>query len=162
MSVVQVFCKHCGKRKNCSKWAISHFSTVFSTLLENLPIFSLNFKLLSANSVSLKKSKIRGKGLRITQTFPNLWGNVLTLLSLASDLDHSVNSTGPGVAFPDCGILVPNAKWDVAQHAWGARLSLGRQVASTAPKTVQAWLKNENSKKHLTQLLYDTTDKFVQ
>ena len=31
MSIVHFFKKHCGKRRNCSLWAISPFPTVFST-----------------------------------------------------------------------------------------------------------------------------------
>ena len=37
---VQVFLKHCGKRKNCSLRAISAFPPVFSTHLENFQPFS--------------------------------------------------------------------------------------------------------------------------
>ena len=36
------------KRRNCSWWAISPFSTAFSTLLENFPLFLSNVELLSA------------------------------------------------------------------------------------------------------------------
>ena len=59
----EVFRKHCGKRRNCLLRAISPFPTVFSTHLEFL-LFSLNLKLLSANSFSLEESKIccLGKG----------------------------------------------------------------------------------------------------
>ena len=57
---VQVFWKHCGKRRNCSWRAISPFPTVFSTyqILENFLLFSSNLRLLSANSFSLEESKI--------------------------------------------------------------------------------------------------------
>ena len=58
VSAVQVFRKHCGKRRNCSLRAISPFPTVFSTLLENFLPFSSNLKLSSANSFSLEESKI--------------------------------------------------------------------------------------------------------
>ena len=40
VSAVQIFRKHCGKRRNCSQRAISPFPTAFSTLLENLLPFS--------------------------------------------------------------------------------------------------------------------------
>ena len=64
VSAVQVFRKHCGKRRNCSLRAISPFSTVFSTLLENFLPFSSKLRLSFANSFSLEKSKIchSGKG----------------------------------------------------------------------------------------------------
>ena len=64
VSAVQVFRKHCGKRRNCSQQAISSFPSVFSTLLENFLPFSSNSKLSSANSLSLEESKIccLGKG----------------------------------------------------------------------------------------------------
>ena len=35
-----VFWKHCGKRRNCSKWAISRFPSAFSTRLKNFLPFS--------------------------------------------------------------------------------------------------------------------------
>ena len=54
----QAFWKHCGKRRNCSSWAISPFPTVFSTGLDNFVPFSSNLKLSSANSFSLEESKI--------------------------------------------------------------------------------------------------------
>ena len=47
-----------GKRRNCSKRAISPFPTVFSTHLDNFLLFSSNLTLSSANSFSLKESKI--------------------------------------------------------------------------------------------------------
>ena len=52
MSAVQVFWKHCGKKRNCS------------TRLENSLPFSSNLKLSSATSFSLEESKIccMGKG----------------------------------------------------------------------------------------------------
>ena len=64
VSAVQVFRKHCRKRRNCSQRAISPFHTLFSTLLENFTPFSSNLKLSSANSFSLEESKICrfGKG----------------------------------------------------------------------------------------------------
>ena len=64
VSAVQVFWKHCGKSRNCSYRAISAFPTVFSTLLENIPPFSSNLKLSSANSFNLGGCKIcrLGKG----------------------------------------------------------------------------------------------------
>ena len=64
VSAVQVFWKHCGKRRNCSWRAISPFPTVFSTHLENFLPFSSNLKLSSANSFSLEESKLHrlGKG----------------------------------------------------------------------------------------------------
>ena len=58
VSAVQVFWKHCRERKNCSSRAISPFPTVFSTLFENFLPFSASLKLSSANSFSLKESKI--------------------------------------------------------------------------------------------------------
>ena len=64
VSVDQVFWKCCGKRRNCSKPAISPFPTIFSTRLKNLLPFSSSQKLLSANSLSFEESKIccLGKG----------------------------------------------------------------------------------------------------
>ena len=63
-SPIQVFWKHCRTRRNCSLRAIFSFPTVFSTRLANSVSFSLNFKLLSANSSSLERCKICrfGKG----------------------------------------------------------------------------------------------------
>ena len=58
VSAVQVFWKHCGKRRNCLQGAISPFSTVFSTLLKNFLPLSPNLKLSSANSFRLEESKI--------------------------------------------------------------------------------------------------------
>ena len=58
VSAVLVFRKHCGKRRNCSSKAISTFTKVFSTLLENVLPFLSNLKLSSANSSSLEKSRI--------------------------------------------------------------------------------------------------------
>ena len=58
VSVVQVFWKHCGKRRNCSLRAISPFPTVFSTCLKNFLPFSSNLILTSANSFSLEESEI--------------------------------------------------------------------------------------------------------
>ena len=57
VSSLQVFRKHCGKRRNCSLRAISPFPTVFSTCLKNFLAFSSNLKLSSANSFSLEESK---------------------------------------------------------------------------------------------------------
>ena len=57
VSAVQVFLKHCGKRRNCSLRAISPFPTVFSILSENFLSISSNSKLSSANSLSLEESK---------------------------------------------------------------------------------------------------------
>ena len=58
------FEKRCGKRRNCSWWAISPFPTVFSTRLDNFLPFSSNLELLPANSFSLEGSNIcrLGKG----------------------------------------------------------------------------------------------------
>ena len=58
MFAVQVFWKHCEKRRNCSWRAISPFPTVFSAALENSPPFSSNLKTSSAYSFSLEESKI--------------------------------------------------------------------------------------------------------
>ena len=58
LRAIEVFWKHCGKRINCSLRAISPFPTVFSTRLENLLTFSSSLKLSSANTLSLKESKI--------------------------------------------------------------------------------------------------------
>ena len=57
VSAVLAFGKHCGKRRNCSKRAISPFSTVFSTHLENFLPFLSNLKLSSANTLDLEESK---------------------------------------------------------------------------------------------------------
>ena len=54
----QAFWKYCGKRRNCSKWAISPFPTVFSTCLDNFLPFSSSLKLWPANSFSLEECKI--------------------------------------------------------------------------------------------------------
>ena len=54
----QAFWKHCGKRRNCSIWAISPFPTVFSTHLHNFLPFSTNIKLSSAKCFRLEESKI--------------------------------------------------------------------------------------------------------
>ena len=54
----QAFWKHCGKRRNCSLWAISPFPTVFSTRLDNFLPFLSYLILSSANSFSLEESKI--------------------------------------------------------------------------------------------------------
>ena len=48
LSTVQVFWKHCGKRRNCSLRAISPLLTVF--LLVSVTFCHYNLKLLSANS----------------------------------------------------------------------------------------------------------------
>ena len=60
------FCKHFGKRRNCSSRAISPFPTVFSHSVdfENFLPFSSNLKLTSANSFTLEESKVchLGKG----------------------------------------------------------------------------------------------------
>ena len=53
VSAVEVFWKRCGKRRNCSEWAISYFPTLFSIHYENFLQVSSNMKLLSANSFSL-------------------------------------------------------------------------------------------------------------
>ena len=58
VSAVQVFWKHCGKRRNCSYWAISPFPTVFYTHLDDFLLFSSNLELSSANSFRLEGSKI--------------------------------------------------------------------------------------------------------
>ena len=55
--------KHWGKRRNCFYQAISPFSEVFTTLLENSPPFSSNLKLSSANSFSFEEL-LFGKGIK--------------------------------------------------------------------------------------------------
>ena len=57
MSAVQVFLKHCRKRRNCSLRAISPFSTVFYTLLKNFSPISPKLILSPANSFNLGESK---------------------------------------------------------------------------------------------------------
>ena len=58
VSAVQVFWKHCGKRKNCSERATSPFPIVFSTHWNFLPFLSI-LELSSPNSFwSLEQSKI--------------------------------------------------------------------------------------------------------
>ena len=42
-SAVDNFWKHCDKIRNCSKRAISHFATVFSTLFNNSTLLSWDF-----------------------------------------------------------------------------------------------------------------------
>ena len=54
----QAYLKHCGKRRNCAKRAISPFPTVFSTRLNNFLPFLSNLKLASANFFGLEESKI--------------------------------------------------------------------------------------------------------
>ena len=46
-----------GKRRNCWQQAVSHFPTVFSTLLDNFLPISSNLKLSPANFFSLEESK---------------------------------------------------------------------------------------------------------
>ena len=60
VSAEQVFCKHCGKRRNnyCLLSAISSFPTVFPACLENFMPYLSNLKLSYANSFSLEESKI--------------------------------------------------------------------------------------------------------
>ena len=58
VSAVQVFWKHCGKRRNCSFRAISPFPAAFSTCLQNFLPSSSSSKLSSANSFSFEESKI--------------------------------------------------------------------------------------------------------
>ena len=74
VSAVQVFLKHCGKRRNCSLRAICPFPTVFSNPLENIMPFSSNLKLSSANSFKLEESKIcrLGKG-QCMEPYPHLF-----------------------------------------------------------------------------------------
>ena len=68
VSAVQVFRKHCGKRRNCSLRAISPFPTMFSIPFGELStIFikiEISSKLSSANSFSFEDPKIcpSGKG----------------------------------------------------------------------------------------------------
>ena len=54
--------KHCKKRRDSLKQAISPFLTVFSTLHGTDFSFSIHFKLLSAISFSLEQSKILSSG----------------------------------------------------------------------------------------------------
>ena len=54
VSAVQIFWKHCGKRRNCSWQAISSFPTVFSFRLKNRLPFLANLKLSSAKPLSLE------------------------------------------------------------------------------------------------------------
>ena len=58
LSAVQVFKKHCRKRRNCLLQAIFPFPTVFSTRLKNFLPFSSNLKLSSAISLNFEESKI--------------------------------------------------------------------------------------------------------
>ena len=51
VSAVQVFWKHCWKRRNSSQWTISPFRTWFFTFLVNF--VPSNLKLSSANSFSI-------------------------------------------------------------------------------------------------------------
>ena len=57
-SAVHIFWKQRQKRRNRSKWAISPFSTVFSTCLRSFLPFSTELKLSSANCFNLDESKI--------------------------------------------------------------------------------------------------------
>ena len=54
---VQVFCKHYGKRRNCSSQAISPFPRVFSIRSVEFLLFSSNLKLSSANAFSFVSLK---------------------------------------------------------------------------------------------------------
>ena len=63
VSAIQVFGKHCGKRRNCLQRAISPPPPpppppVFSTYMENFLPFLSNLKLSSASSFCLEESKI--------------------------------------------------------------------------------------------------------
>ena len=60
--------KHCEKRRNCLKQAISPFLTMFSTLDGTCFPFSMHFKMLSAICFNLDQSKIlsSGNGLKAT------------------------------------------------------------------------------------------------
>ena len=58
MSAVQVFWKHCRKRRNCSWRAVSPFPSLFFNCLKNFLPYSSNLKLSSSNSFSFKESKI--------------------------------------------------------------------------------------------------------
>jgi len=51
------FRNHCGKRRNCSIWAISHFSTMIFTLPENNHSISFPFILPPVNFSNLGKVK---------------------------------------------------------------------------------------------------------
>ena len=62
-SALQVLWKHCGNMRNCSKWAISPFSSVFYRFWELFAIF-MQLELSSTNSIRLEECKIcrLGKG----------------------------------------------------------------------------------------------------
>ena len=46
MSAIQVLWKHCGKRRNCSWWAISPFPTAFSTHLGKFSAIFIKFEIV--------------------------------------------------------------------------------------------------------------------
>ena len=58
MSAVQVFWKHCVKRRDCLLPAISPFQTMFFIPLKKFQSFPSTLKLSSAKSFSLEESKI--------------------------------------------------------------------------------------------------------
>ena len=54
--------KHCEKRRNCLKQAISPFLTMFSILYDTYFSLSMHFKMSSAISFNLDQSKIFSSG----------------------------------------------------------------------------------------------------
>ena len=112
MSAVQVFWKHCGKRKNCSQRAISPFPTVFSTQFKNFQPFSSDLKLSSANSFRLEESKIchLGKGYDWSLLKPFADNKINSAEKLKFVLERVENIVGKGenagypqfLLFPQC------------------------------------------------------------
>ena len=77
LSAVQTFRKHCGKRRNCVKRAISPFPSVFSTLLRDFSSFSSDLESLSTHSFNLEESKICLEGIGRKNT--GLYGKEIKL-----------------------------------------------------------------------------------
>ena len=131
---VQVFRKHCGKRKNCSLRAISSFPTVFSTCFENFLEFSSNLKLSSANALSLEfvvwkrvygdSSQILFPGLFLTFTHPDTGGPVVVLLVLAP------RGKAIGTSFKD---------WSIAARGSNPRLPTHKADALTTRPPLRSY-----------------------
>ena len=58
--------KHCGKRWNCSKWAISHFSTIFSmqSIYRNPLIATFEFSSAASLNSGRSQNAVLGNGFR--------------------------------------------------------------------------------------------------
>ena len=67
VSAVKVFWKHCGKRRNCSLWALSPFPTLFST--HSFSAIFINSKIVVCKRFQFGRVKnlLFGKGLTTPQ-----------------------------------------------------------------------------------------------